>query len=88
MIRNEKRILREGIRFFLNIITFKCSKKIIYEHLCWLALCGLYQLKDEDTLNLCLFCLNIMSENIRAHNRLINHKRLLKNLSTIPKDKI
>ena len=36
-LTRERRILKEGLRFFVNIIIHKRPKPFIIDHLCWLT---------------------------------------------------
>ena len=36
-LTRERRILKEGLRFFVNLIIHKRPKPFIVDHLCWLT---------------------------------------------------
>ena len=79
--RRDLRILKEGIRYLLNLFIHGKRKKSILEYLCMLIDKGL-ESNDDDTLNLCLFALMIISENEDHHHYIFEHKSLLQNLAS------
>lgn len=77
----ERRILKEGLRFFINIMIYKRQEKEIVNRLCWLINEGLRNKDDPECLKLSLFALMIVSEQPKFHKKLITHSTLLQNLS-------
>ncbi|EAR95231.2 hypothetical protein TTHERM_00378950 (macronuclear) [Tetrahymena thermophila SB210] len=77
----ERRILKEGLRFFINIMIYKRQEKEIVNRLCWLINEGLRNKDDPECLKLSLFALMIVSEQMKYHRKLITHTTLLQNLS-------
>lgn len=60
-LTRERRILKEGLRFFVNIIIHKRPKTFIIDQLCWLmqeVLIG----DEPDALQLGLFSFMLVSE--------------------------
>lgn len=87
-LEKDLRILKEGIRFLINLYIHGMRKKSILNYLCQLIEKGLKE-KETDVLNLSLFCLMIISENEKNHNFILNNERsLLKNLANIPPEEI
>ena len=82
------RILKEGIRFLINLYIHGKKKKSILSYLCLLIEKGLKE-KESDVLNLSLFCLMLISENEQNHSFLHqNEFALLKNLADIAAEDI
>ncbi|EGR29575.1 hypothetical protein IMG5_153470 [Ichthyophthirius multifiliis] len=77
----ERRILKEGIRFFINIIIYNKFKNSIINRLCWLINEGLRNKDDPECLQLSLFALVLISEKPKFHQKLLYHNTLLHNLS-------
>ena len=77
----ERRILKEGLRFFINILIYKRNDRDIVNRLCWLMNEGLLNSVDGECLKLSLFALMLVSEQTNYHHKLITHKSLLSNLA-------
>lgn len=84
----ERRILKEGLRYFINILVQKRSDTPIVDRLCWLINEGLRVSSggdgssgDSECLQLSLFALMIVSEHPQFHEMLIWHPTLLTHLS-------
>jgi hypothetical protein len=60
-LTRERRILKEGLRFFVNILIHKRPKPFIINHLCWLAH-EVLKGDEEDALALGLFSFMLVSE--------------------------
>lgn len=87
-MEKDLRILKEGIRFLINLYIHGMRKKSILNFLCLLIDKGLTE-KESDVLNLSLFCLMIISENEQNHSFILNNERsLLKNLAAIPSEEV
>ena len=87
-LEKDLRILKEGIRFLINLYIHGMRKKSILTNLCKLIDKGLTE-KESDVLNLSLFCLMIISENETNHIYILNNERsLLINLANISPENI
>jgi hypothetical protein len=74
-LTRERRILKEGLRFFVNIIIHKRPKPFIIDHLCWLTH-KVLEGDEADAIQLGLFSFMLVSEQQTYHDTVMQHDLL------------
>ncbi|CAD8106012.1 unnamed protein product [Paramecium primaurelia] len=79
-LTRERRILKEGLRFFVNIIIHKRPKAFIINHLCFLAH-EVLKGDEQDAQQLGMFAFMLLSEQQIYHETVMAHDHLLQTIA-------